>query len=427
MKKQEIQDVGWCPDEYVSATDPEVYKAIRLEYERQIDNIELIASENYISKSVLEAAGSVLTNKYAEGYPDHRYYGGCEHVDTVEDIAISRAKKVFGSDHANVQPHAGSQANMAAYFAMIEPGSRILAMSLAHGGHLTHGSKVNFSGRLFEIIPYGVRESDCTIDYDEVAAKARDLKPALVVAGASAYPRFIDFARFREIADSVGARFMVDAAHIAGLIAGGVHPSPVPYCDVVTLTTHKTLRGPRGGMILCREELAKPVDKQIFPGIQGGPLMHIIAAKAVALGEVLRPEFKRYAQRIVTNAKALADALMSQGFKLVSSGTDTHLMLIDLTDTGITGNVAQDALGEAGITVNKNSIPFDTRKPRITSGIRIGTPALTTRGMGEDEMQKVAAMIHRVLANVEDSAVIASVRKDALELSGSFPMFTWQE
>ena len=361
-------------------SDSEVFQSIENEYIRQRDNLELIASENYVSPAVLETAGSMLTNKYAEGYPGKRYYGGCEYVDDAERIAIRRAKELFGCDHANVQPHAGSQANMAAYFAMVKPGAKIMAMDLVHGGHLTHGSRVNFSGRMFEIIPYGVKRDDCHIDYDELAKKAREAKPDVIVGGATAYPRIIDFARFREIADEVGARFMVDAAHIAGLIAGGVHPSPVPYADIVTCTTHKTLRGPRGGMIMAKEELAKAVDRQIFPGIQGGPLMHIVAAKAVAFGEALRPEFNIYANQIVANSRALADALMSEGFKLVSGGTDNHMMLVDLSGTGVTGKVAEAALGLAGITVNKNSIPFDTEKPMVTSGVRIGTPTLTTRG-----------------------------------------------
>ncbi len=425
MNKKNQDMMGCCGASHIEAADTAVFDAIRNEYDRQRTGLELIASENYVSPAVLEAAGSVLTNKYAEGYPGKRYYGGCEFVDVVENIARDRACRIFGAEHANVQPHAGSQANMAAYFAMIEPGARVLAMNLAHGGHLTHGSKVNFSGRMFDIIPYGVRRDTCVIDYDELARSARDEKPALIVAGASAYPRIIDFARFREIADEVGAKFMVDAAHFAGLVAGGVHPSPVPYADIVTMTTHKTLRGPRGGLIVCGAELGKAVDKQIFPGIQGGPLMHVIAAKAVAFGEALRPEFKDYTAAIVSNAKVMADALMAAGLKLVSGGTDTHLMLVDLTDTGITGNVAENALGRAGITVNKNAIPFDTRNPTVTSGIRIGTPALTTRGMRANEMRAVAGMIARVLADVEDGRVIVAVGNEARELAGSYPIFTW--
>ena len=407
------------------ASDSEVFQSIENEYIRQRDNLELIASENYVSPAVLETAGSMLTNKYAEGYPGKRYYGGCEYVDDAERIAIRRAKELFGCDHANVQPHAGSQANMAAYFAMVKPGAKIMAMDLVHGGHLTHGSRVNFSGRMFEIIPYGVKRDDCHIDYDELAKKAREEKPDVIVGGATAYPRIIDFARFREIADEVGARFMVDAAHIAGLIAGGVHPSPVPYADIVTCTTHKTLRGPRGGMIMAKEELAKAVDRQIFPGIQGGPLMHIVAAKAVAFGEALRPEFKTYAKQIVTNSRALADALMSEGFKLVSGGTDNHMMLVDLSGTGVTGKIAEAALGLAGITVNKNSIPFDTEKPMITSGVRIGTPTLTTRGMREPEMKTVASLIARALKTPEDEMALAGIAAEACELAGSFPVFAW--
>lgn len=425
MKNPIEKSVDWCPGSYLSKSDPEIYKEIMNEYQRQVDNLELIASENYVSPAVLEAAGSVLTNKYAEGYPAHRYYGGCEYVDNAEAVAIARAKKIFGCEHVNVQPHSGSQANMASYFAMLEPGARILAMNLSHGGHLTHGSKVNFSGRLFEIIPYGVKQEDCTIDYDDLARKARQSKPALIVAGASAYPRIIDFPRFREISNEVGAKLMVDAAHFAGLVAGGVHPSPVPYSDIVTMTTHKTLRGPRGGLIVTTEEWAKPVDKQVFPGIQGGPLMHIIAAKAVAFGEVLRPEFRDYARCIVENSKVLAEELKSHGFKLVSGGTDNHLMLIDFIGTGITGRMAEDALGKVGITVNKNSIPFDTEKPTVTSGIRIGTPAITTRGMGEEEMKIIASMIRRTINSMDDDSALIRIREETLELTGAFPMFAW--
>ena len=417
--------VSWCKGSYLSKSDPEVYKEILNEYKRQVDNLELIASENYVSIAVLEAAGSVMTNKYAEGYPAHRYYGGCEYVDNAEDIAISRAKKIFGCEHVNVQAHSGSQANMAAYFAMLKPGARIMAMNLAHGGHLTHGSKVNFSGRLFEIIPYGVKPDDGIIDYDELAKKARESKPELIIAGSSAYPRIIDFPRFKEIADDAGARLLVDAAHFAGLIAGGVHPSPVPYADIVTMTTHKTLRGPRGGLIATTEEWAQRVDKQVFPGTQGGPFMHIIAAKAVAFGEVLKPEFKDYAGRIVANCRVLAEELKSYGFKLVSGGTDNHLMLIDFIDTDITGKIAEDTLGTAGITVNKNSIPFDTRKATITSGIRLGTPALTTRGMGENEMRRVASLINRALNSIGNETALKLIREETRELTGAFPMFKW--
>jgi len=425
MSDSNSDSVSWCRGSYLSKSDPEIYDEIVHEYKRQVNNLELIASENYVSQAVLEAVGSVLTNKYAEGYPGRRYYGGCEFVDRAEEIAVSRAKKIFQCEHVNVQPHSGSQANMAAYFAMLEPGARIMAMNLAHGGHLTHGSKVNFSGRLFEIIPYGVKPGDCTIDYDDLAAKARESRPKLIVAGSSAYPRIIDFRRFREIADEVGARLMVDAAHFAGLIAGGVHPSPVPYSDIVTMTTHKTLRGPRGGMILSTGELAKPVDKQVFPGIQGGPLMHVIAAKAVAFGEVLKPEFKDYSRRIVENARALADELKARGYKLVSGGTDTHLLLIDFLDTEITGKTAEDALAAAGITVNKNSVPFDTRKPTVTSGVRLGTPAVTTRGMGVEEMRAIAGLIDKALKNIGDGKALERIREETRELTDAFPMFSW--
>ena len=419
------QETVGCGGSNLSKADPEIFESIRNEFVRQHDNLELIASENYVSPAVLEAAGSVLTNKYAEGYPGKRYYGGCEYVDDVEDIARIRATELFGADNANVQPHAGSQANMASYFAMLKPGARIMAMSLAHGGHLTHGSKVNFSGRLFDIVPYGVRPDTCFIDYDQLAKTARETKPELIVAGASAYPRFIDFPAIREIADEVGALFMVDAAHFAGLVAGGAHPSPVPYADIVTMTTHKTLRGPRGGLILTKKEWATPVDKQIFPGIQGGPLMHTIAAKAVAFGEALGPEFKTYSHQIVANAKVLAQSLEENGLKLVSGGTDNHLMLLDLTETGITGNVLEDALGRAHITVNKNAIPFDTQKPMVTSGVRLGTPALTTRGMKEDEMRHVGALISRVVNAVDDASVIEATGAEVRELAGSFPIFAW--
>jgi len=416
---------GWCSGCYISKSDPEVYRQITREFIRQRDNLEMIASENYVSPAVLEATGSALTNKYAEGYPAQRYYGGCEYIDEVELTAIERAKKVFGCDHANVQPHAGSQANMAAYFALVEPGSRIMAMDLKHGGHLTHGSSVNFSGVLYDIIPYGVRQDNCLIDYDALAARARETKPDMIIGGATAYPRIIDFVKFREIADEVGAKFLVDAAHIAGLIAGDAHPSPVPYADVVTGTTHKTLRGPRGGFILSKAEYGQSVDRQIFPGIQGGPLMHVIAAKAVAFGEALKPEFKTYSLKIVENCKALAEELLTNGFKLVSGGTDNHLILMDFTGTNLTGKAVEEALGTAGITVNKNSIPFDPLSPRITSGIRIGTPALTTRGMGPDEMRAVGSMILRVLHAVDDKKVLSAVREESRELANSFPIFSW--
>ncbi len=414
-----------CTGCYLSKSDPEVYSQVTEEYIRQKDNLVMIASENYVSPAVLEATGSVLTNKYAEGYPSGRYYGGCEYVDRVEETAIERAKKIFKSDHVNVQPHAGSQANMAAYFALLKPGARILAMNLKHGGHLTHGSKVNFSGRMFEIIPYGVKREDCRIDYDLLMETARETKPDLIVGGATAYPRIIDFAKFREIADEVGAKLMVDAAHIAGLIAGGVHPNPVPFADVVTITTHKTLRGPRGGAILSTEEFSKAIDRQVFPGIQGGPLMHVIAAKAVAFGEAIRPEFKTYAEKIVSNCKILAEELLSCGFKLVSGGTDNHLLLIDFSGTGITGMMAEESLGTAGVIVNKNSIPFDTVSPRITGGIRIGTAALTTRGMGEGEMRTIASIIRRAIDAVDEENTLKKLCLESRELIGSFPIFAW--
>jgi len=416
---------GCCSGNYLSKADPEVYEGIKREYERQRDNIELIASENYVSPAILEATGSMLTNKYAEGYPGRRYYGGCEYVDDVERLAVKRAKEIFGSDHANVQAHAGSQANMAAYFTLVKPGATIMAMDLVHGGHLTHGSKVNFSGRLYNIIPYGVKSDDCRIDYDSLAKTARETKPELIVGGATAYPRIIDFAKFREIADEVGARFMVDAAHIAGLIAGGAHPSPVPYADVVTGTTHKTLRGPRGGMILSKGDLAKDIDRQIFPGIQGGPLMHVIAAKAVVFGEVLKPEFKIYAEQIVKNCKVLAEELLSSGFNLVSGGTDNHLILVDLSTMNVTGKIAEEALGSAGITVNKNTIPYDNEKPAVTSGIRIGTAALTTRGMKEADMRTVASFIRRVIDSVDDNSVLGKIREESRDFASAFPVFAW--
>ena len=371
--------------------DPEVYAAVMDEANRQKNKIELIASENFVSETVMEANGTPLTNKYAEGYPGKRYYGGCEHVDVVEEIAIERAKKIFNAGYANVQPHSGAQANMAVFFALLEPGDTVLSMSLAHGGHLSHGSPVNMSGKYFNIVPYGVTEETNTIDYDEVRRLALECKPKLILAGASAYPRVIDFEKFAEIAKEVGAYFMVDMAHIAGLIAAGVHPSPMPYADVVTTTTHKTLRGPRGGLILTNdEELAKKFNKAIFPGIQGGPLMHTISAKAVCFGEALKPEFKAYQEQVAKNAQALAAQLVKEGLKLVSGGTDNHLMLVDLTDTGVTGKEAEKMLDEVGITVNKNAIPFDKQKPMVTSGIRIGTPSVTTRGMKEAEMVQIA-------------------------------------
>jgi glycine hydroxymethyltransferase len=403
--------------------DPAVAEAIRHETERQEYNLELIASENFVSPAVLEAQGSVLTNKYAEGYPGKRYYGGCHCVDVVENLAIDRAKELFGADHANVQPHSGSQANMAVYFSVLKPGDTVLGMNLAHGGHLTHGSPVNFSGKLFNIVPYGVSKETGRIDYEETERLAVEHKPKMIVVGASAYPRIIDFEAFRRIADKVGAVVMVDMAHIAGLVAAGLHPSPVPYAEFVTTTTHKTLRGPRGGMILCREDYAKTLNSNIFPGIQGGPLMHLIAAKAVAFKEALTPEFKEYQAQIVKNAHALAAGLTKRGFKLTSGGTDNHLMLVDLTETELTGKVAEEALDRAGITVNKNGIPFDTRSPFITSGIRIGTPAATTHGLKEAEMEQVAGFIADVLANVGDDAKLAAVKKEVNTLMKRFPLY----
>jgi len=403
--------------------DPEISAAIRQETERQEYSLEFIASENFVSEQVLEAQGSVLTNKYAEGYPGKRYYGGCEFVDVAENLAIERARELFGAEHVNVQPHSGSQANMAVYFATCQPGDTVLGMNLAHGGHLTHGSPVNFSGKLFNIVPYGVKKETGTIDYEEVERLAEEHRPKLIVVGASAYPRTIDFAAFRTIADKVGATVMVDMAHIAGLVAAGEHPSPVPHAEFVTTTTHKTLRGPRGGMILCREEFGKKLNSNIFPGIQGGPLMHVIAAKAVAFKEALAPEFKQYAAQVVKNAGALADGLMANGFNLVSGGTDNHLMLVDLSGTDITGKVAEETLELAGITVNKNAVPFDTRSPFVTSGFRIGTPATTSRGMQEAEMAKVADWIDRALKNIDNEAELATIRGEVKELCRQFPLY----
>jgi len=411
------------PTQPLAQADPEIHLLLREEARRQAEGLELIASENFVSPAVMEAVGSTLTNKYAEGYPGKRYYGGCEVVDRVEQLAIDRAKKLFGADHANVQPHSGSQANMAAYFALAQPGDTLLAMSLAFGGHLTHGSPVNFSGRLFKIVPYGLRQGDEVIDMDEVAKLAREHRPKILVVGASAYPRTLHFDRFAEIAREVGAAVVVDMAHIAGLVAAGVHPSPVPHAEIVTTTTHKTLRGPRSGLILCREAHAKAVNSQIFPGLQGGPLEHVIAGKAVALGEALRPEFKEYGRSIVENAKALAEGLVRAGLRLVSGGTDNHLMLVDLRPKKLTGKVGEEALGKAGITVNKNMIPWDPEKPMVTSGIRIGTPALTTRGMGTREMATVAALIGRALDAPGDEAALARVRGEVKELCRQFPMY----
>ena len=395
--------------------DPEIYDAVMKETNRQRNKIELIASENFVSETVMEANGTTLTNKYAEGYPGKRYYGGCEYVDVVETLAIERAKKVFGAEFANVQAHSGAQANMAVFFALLTPGDTVLSMNLAHGGHLSHGSPVNMSGKYFNIVPYGVSEDTNTIDYDEVRRLAIESKPKLILAGASAYPRIIDFKKFGEIAKEVGAYFMVDMAHIAGLVAAGCHPSPVPYADVVTTTTHKTLRGPRGGLILTNdEEIAKKINKAIFPGIQGGPLMHTIAAKAVCLGEALKPEFKSYQEQVIKNARALAEQLVAEGFKLVSGGTDNHLMLLNLTDTGVTGKEAEKMLDEVGITVNKNAIPFDTQKPFVTSGIRIGTPATTSRGFKEEDMVEIGKLIALTIKDFENSKEEVKARVKAL-------------
>ena len=402
--------------------DPEVYAAVMDEANRQKNKIELIASENFVSETVMEANGTPLTNKYAEGYPGKRYYGGCEHVDVVEEIAIERAKKIFDAGFANVQPHSGAQANMAVFFALLEPGDTVLSMSLAHGGHLSHGSPVNMSGKYFNIVPYGVTEDTNTIDYDEVRRLALECKPKLILAGASAYPRVIDFEKFAAIAKEVGAYFMVDMAHIAGLIAAGVHPSPMPYADVVTTTTHKTLRGPRGGLILTNdEELAKKFNKAIFPGIQGGPLMHTISAKAVCFGEALKPEFKAYQEQVAKNAQALAAQLVEEGLKLVSGGTDNHLMLVDLTDTGVTGKEAEKMLDEVGITVNKNAIPFDTKSPFITSGIRIGTPATTSRGFVEEDMVEVGKLIGLTIRDFENSQ--DEIRARVAALCAKHPLY----
>lgn len=401
--------------------DKEVYDAIQAEVTRQQNKIELIASENFVSKAVMEAMGTPLTNKYAEGYPGKRYYGGCECVDIVENLAIERAKEIFGAEHANVQPHSGAQANLAVFFALLNPGDTVLSMNLAHGGHLSHGSLVNISGKYFNIVPYGVTEDTNTIDYEEIRRLALEHKPKMILAGASAYPRIIDFEKFSEIAKEVGAYFMVDMAHIAGLVAAGLHPNPVPYADVVTTTTHKTLRGPRGGLILCKEEHAKAINKAVFPGIQGGPLMHIIASKAVCFKEALSPEFKEYQKQIVKNAKVLADSLVEEGFKLVSGGTDNHLMLLDLTDMGVTGKEAEHMLDEVGITVNKNAIPFDTKSPFITSGLRIGTPAATSRGFKEEDMVEIAKCIKLAVTDFENSA--DEVRARVKALCDKYPLY----
>ncbi|HEV8226628.1 MAG TPA: serine hydroxymethyltransferase [Methylomirabilota bacterium] len=403
--------------------DPEIAKAIHDETVRQSRNLELIASENFVSEAVLEAVGSVMTNKYAEGYPGKRYYGGCEIVDIAEDLAISRAKELFGAEHVNVQPHSGSQANMAVYFTLLKPGDTVLGPNLAHGGHLTAGSPINFSGRFYKIVPYGVTKDTERIDLDQVRDLAKQHRPKLVIAGGSAFPRAIDFKPFREIADEVEAAFMADIAHPAGLVAAGLHPSPLPYADFVTTTTHKTLRGPRGGLVMCRERYAKDLDRTVLPGIQGGPLMHVIAAKAVAFREAQTPEWRSYQGQIVRNARALADAMLARGYRLVSGGTDTHLLLVDLTAKGITGKDAQEALDRAWITVNKNGIPFDTKGPMVTSGVRIGTPAVTTRGMAETDMVQIAALMDRVLTNIGNTSVEAAVRGEVQELTSRFPLY----
>jgi glycine hydroxymethyltransferase len=409
--------------EHLARTDPEVAEAVRNETRREGAQLELIASENFVSEAVLEALGTVLTNKYAEGYPGKRYYGGCEFVDVAESLAIARARKLFGCDHANVQPHSGAQANTSVYMTVCKPGDTILGMNLSHGGHLTHGHPLNFSGRYFKVVAYGVRKEDERIDYDEMARLARENNPKVVVVGASAYPRTIDFQAVRRAADACGAVVMADIAHIAGMVAVGLHPSPVPHAEFVTTTTHKTLRGPRGGMVMCQEKWAKELDKLLFPGVQGGPLMHVIAAKAVAFKEALAPEFKAYQAQILANAKALAAALTGEGWRLVSGGTDNHLMLLDVFAKGITGKVAEAALDRAGITVNKNTIPFDTNSPMVASGIRIGTPALTTRGMKEPEMGEIGRLISRALKSVENETELASVKRDVEKLCGRFPLY----
>jgi glycine hydroxymethyltransferase len=409
--------------ENLKTVDPEIYEVIRRETERQAYGLELIPSENFVSEAVLEATGSVLTNKYAEGYPGKRYYGGCEFVDQAEALAIERAKKIFGAEHVNVQPHSGSQANMAVYLAAMTPGDTMLGMDLSHGGHLTHGSPVNFSGKLFHVVPYGVRQDTETIDFDQVRDLAKKHRPKMIVIGASAYPRTIDFVPFRQIADETGAMLMADIAHVAGLVAVGLHPNPVPYCEFVTTTTHKTLRGPRAGMILCREALAKKLNSAIFPGIQGGPLMHVIAAKAVALKEAMTPQFKEYQERIVLNTRAMADAIARRGFRLVSGGTDNHLFLVNLKETPLTGKDAQEALDRVGITVNKNTVPFETRSPFVTSGIRAGTPAVTTRGMREREMERIGNWIADILSAPGDPAVEKRVAAAVRDLCEAFPLY----
>jgi glycine hydroxymethyltransferase len=409
----------------LAAADPEIASQIQHEVLRQHEGLEMIASENFVSRAVLEAAGTVFTNKYAEGYPGRRYYGGCEYADVVENLARDRAKQLFGAEHVNVQPHSGSQANAAAYMTLLNPGETILGLDLAHGGHLTHGHKLNFSGKLYRVVGYQVRRDTETIDYDELEATAEREKPKVIVGGGSAYPRQFDFARMRSIAEKVGAYLMIDMAHFAGLVAGGVHPSPIPHAHVVTTTTHKTLRGPRAGMVLCRHEFAASIDRSVFPGQQGGPLMHIVAAKAVAFREALQPEFAAYAQQTIANAKALAEAMATEGYRVISGGTDTHLMLVDVFQKAILGSEAEHALGQAGITVNKNAIPYDTNPPMKPSGIRIGTPALTTRGMKEPEMRAIAKWIVAALEHRADEAKLAKIRVEVLEMAGRFPLYAW--
>lgn len=408
---------------YLQQSDQEIFASIQAEKKRQQDHIELIASENFVSEAVMEAMGSVLTNKYAEGYPGRRYYGGCDHVDVAEDLARDRARELFGADHVNVQPHSGAQANMAVYFTVLELGDTVLGMNLSHGGHLTHGSPVNYSGQFYNFVEYGVDRETEQLDYDAILKQAREVKPKLIVAGASAYSRIIDFKKFREIADEVGAYLMVDMAHIAGLVATGDHPNPVPYADFVTTTTHKTLRGPRGGMILCKEEFAKAIDKTVFPGMQGGPLMHIIAAKAVSFKEALSDDFKTYIKQVIRNAKTLSDALQEGGLRVVSGGTDNHLLLLDVTPLGLTGKVAEEVLDQVGITTNKNTIPFDTNSPFITSGIRLGSAAVTTRGFGEAEMKEVASIIVKTLANHDNKQVLEESAQRVAALTERFPLY----
>lgn len=409
---------------YLKKVDPEIWEAIRKETERQAFKLELIASENFVSEAVLETCGCVMTNKYAEGYPGKRYYGGCEFVDIGESLAISRAKEVFGAEHVNAQPHSGAQANMAVYLAVMKPGDTLLGMNLSHGGHLTHGSPVNFSGKLFHVVHYGVDKETERVDFDELRAVALEHKPKLIVVGASAYPRILEFEKFRQIADEAGSMLMADIAHIAGLVAAGLHPSPIPHCEFITTTTHKTLRGPRGGMIMCKSEYAKKIDSAVFPGTQGGPLMHVIAAKAVALKEAQGEGFREYQRQIVKNAKEIAATLKSRGFRIVTGGTDTHLLLVNLTDREITGKEAEEALEKAGITVNKNTIPFETRSPFVTSGIRIGTPAVTSRGMREDEMGRIGDMIADVLEDIHNEKLIHKIEGDVRDLCLRFPLYS---